>query len=73
MNLGFETFIKDVKEYAGEPKCILDVGSRDCDESLEFLRIFPNAEVHAFEPSFENHKLCQPAIEGSSIKFTMLL
>lgn len=33
------------------PNVILDVGSRDLEQSLEFLKVYPNATILAFEPN----------------------
>lgn len=68
MTTGLQTFIKDIRKHVGEPNCILDIGSRDCAESLDFLREFPNAEIYAFEPSSKNYKLCEAAISKTKIK-----
>jgi FkbM family methyltransferase len=72
MNKGLQTFIGDIRKYVGEPKCILDIGSRDGGESLDLAREFPNAEIHAFEPSAENYKLCEKALDGSRVKLWKL-
>lgn len=64
---GFLEFLKDIKKYVGEPRCILDCGSRDGNESQYFLKEFPAARIHAFEPSHENYKLCEAATNGTKI------
>jgi FkbM family methyltransferase len=49
---GFHSAIRDHVDDA-DVRVILDVGSRDALESLEFHRIYPAAEIYAFE--------CHPA------------
>ncbi len=67
MNNGFTQFVEDIRRYVGEPKCILDIGSRDGEEALEFQKVFPNAEIHAFEPSEENHKICKENLKDTCV------
>lgn len=38
---------------------ILDIGSWHLGQSVEFLELFPDAQVHAFEPNPENYKTCE--------------
>jgi len=43
-------FIQNVKltKYTNEPYIIFDVGSRDCTQSIEFYKEFPNSIIYAF-------------------------
>ena len=41
--------IKDKLDFS-QVKCILDIGSRDGLQSMEFNRWFPEAKIYAFEP-----------------------
>lgn len=40
------------------PRVILDIGSRDLGQSLEFNSVFPNAMIYAFEPNPEQFEIC---------------
>lgn len=40
------------------PEVILDVGSRDLEESIHLTNAFPNARIIAFEPNPEQYKIC---------------
>jgi FkbM family methyltransferase len=40
-------------------KTILDIGSWHLNQSLEFMHIFPNAKVYAFEPNPVSANLCR--------------
>ncbi len=46
-------FIRYIREKISEPHIILDLGSRDAIQSIDFSLIFPNAKIFAFE--------CNPA------------
>jgi FkbM family methyltransferase len=50
--------IVDVVDFS-KINTILDIGSWHLNQSLEFLHIFPNAKVYAFEPNPESAKLCR--------------
>ena len=56
-----ESFIQRMSEHIefDDVKVILDVGSRDACQSLEFNRWFPNAKIYAFEPVPSNIEWCQ--------------
>ena len=45
-----ETFIKHIKN-TNENFIIFDIGSRDCEQSIEFYNTFPNSKIYAFESS----------------------
>lgn len=49
-----------------KPSIILDIGSRDCGESLELARAFPNARIFAFECNPQTLPLCRKAAENCS-------
>lgn len=55
-----ERFVDAIKrEYKDkDPDVILDIGSRDLDQSIELRSAFPNARIIAFEPNPEQYKLC---------------
>lgn len=46
------------KTDLGEINCILDIGSWHLGQSIEFSNIFPNANIHAFEPVPDSYQLC---------------
>lgn len=47
-------FVKLIKEYCPNPRCIVEVGSMDGKDSLFFKETFPDAEVYAIEGLPEN-------------------
>lgn len=54
-------FIEYVQElFDGEepPKVILEVGSHNLSDSIQFSQAFPNARVIAFEPNPTQYKVC---------------
>jgi FkbM family methyltransferase len=55
-----ERFVDAIRrEYRDkDPEVILDIGSRDLDQSIELRSAFPNARIIAFEPNPEQYKLC---------------
>jgi FkbM family methyltransferase len=50
--------IKIIKSKGIEPKVMLDVGTRDLDDSITFSKAFPNCRVIAFEPNPDQYKIC---------------
>lgn len=46
------------------PNIILDVGSRDLGQSLEFLSVFPKAKILAFEPNPNQYTVCALNAKG---------
>ena len=59
-------FISDIHQKFGSegPKVILDVGSRDIEESIQLSRAFPNARVIAFEPNPNQFPICKSKSES---------
>lgn len=53
----FINFIQSKGNY--NPKTILDVGSRDLGQSIEFHTIWPSAFIHAFEPNPDQYEICK--------------
>jgi FkbM family methyltransferase len=41
-----------------KPKVILDIGSRDLGQSIEFNSVFPDAKIYAFEPNPTQFDIC---------------
>lgn len=54
----FINFIKN-KNPNFNPSTILDIGSRDLGQSLEFKSIYPNSKIIAIEANPEQFKICQ--------------
>ena len=56
-------FIEQLKEIYGSqgPTVILDVGSRDLEESIQMSTAFPNTRIIAFEPNPNQFVICQAA------------
>lgn len=48
------------------PKMILDIGSRDCKQSIEFNTYFPNSKIFAFECNKQTLDQCRSNIEPYS-------
>src|SRR5437868_570763 len=65
---GFERF-RSISYDALEgraSKVILEVGARDCRETLDFHRAYPDATIYAFECNAATLPLCQRAVAGNS-------
>lgn len=43
---------------------ILDIGSRDCCQSIEFTKTFPNSSIYAFECNPNTLEICKKNIKG---------
>jgi len=55
-----DNFISFINSHGGiNPKIILDVGSRDLDQSIEFSKTFPTSTIHAFEPNPSQFDICE--------------
>lgn len=64
-------FIDSIKEKLPDlkPNVILDVGSRDLLQSIEFLEIYPNSLILAFEPWPGGYRVCyQRSLQYPNIK-----
>ena len=59
-------YLNGVGYDTSTPAVILDVGSRDCGESLEFARTFSNARIFAFECNPQTLPLCRKAAADCS-------
>lgn len=51
---------------------IFDVGSRDCEQSIEFYHAFPNAHIYAFECNPNTLPLCKKNIAPFSDRITLV-
>jgi len=58
-------FIQLIREKFrnNSPKVILEIGSRDLDQSIQFIQEFPDARVIAFEPNPEMLPLCREKLK----------
>ena len=54
-----EKYLKDNSINTHEFKNILDVGAKDCAESIKFTEIFPNAHITAFECNPRLIEICE--------------
>ena len=62
------TFLNTLKQYhwdfkSTEPYSILDIGSRDCEQALEFAVAFPTAQIYAFECNPATIPICRQNAE----------
>jgi FkbM family methyltransferase len=66
-----ENFVKAIKrEFVDkDPEVILDIGSRDLEQSIELRYAFPNSRIIAFEPNPNQHKLCLERSKQFDIDF----
>jgi FkbM family methyltransferase len=51
-------FIQMIKEHGIQPKVMLDVGTRDIDDSITFSKAYPDAKVFSFEPNPAQYQIC---------------
>ena len=55
-----DNFISFINSNGGiSPQIVLDVGSRDLDQSIEFSKTFPTSIIHAFEPNPTQYNICE--------------
>ena len=66
-----ENFIKHI-ENKNEHFIIFDIGSRDCEQSIEFYNAFPNATIYAFECNPNMLDICKTNIEPYSDRITLI-
>ena len=51
---------------------IFDIGSRDCQQSIEFYNNFPNAKIYAFECNPNTLDICKKNIENYKDRITLV-
>jgi len=66
-----ENFIRLI-EKKNEPYTIFDIGSRDCQQSIEFYNWFPNAKIYSFECNPNTISLCKKNIEPYADRITLI-
>ena len=61
---GFERFhsITQIALEGRAVRVILEVGARDCAETLDFHRAYPDAAIYAFECNPATLPLCRRAV-----------
>jgi hypothetical protein len=67
-----ETFINTVPLESNKEYIIFDVGSRDCEQSIEFYKAFPNAKIYAFECNPNTLPICRKNIENYRDRITLI-
>lgn len=68
VQIGFERF-HDIAQIAFKGRVvrmILEVGARDCAETLKFNSAYPDADIYSFECNPATLPLCRRAVEGIS-------
>lgn len=66
-----ENFIKYINNK-NEKYIIFDIGSRDCEQSIEFYNSFPNSKIYAFECNPNTLDICRKNIESYSDRITLI-
>jgi FkbM family methyltransferase len=66
-----ENFLKYISDKTKE-YIIFDVGSRDCQQSIEFYNNFPNAKIYAFECNPNTIPICKSNIEKYTDRITLI-
>jgi FkbM family methyltransferase len=51
---------------------VFDIGSRDCEQSIEFYKEFPNSKIYAFECNPNTLPLCRKNITDFSDRITLV-
>jgi FkbM family methyltransferase len=66
-----EKFIQYIPNK-NEEYIIFDIGSRDCVQSIEFYKTFPNSRIYAFECNPNTLDICKKNIELYSDRITLI-
>lgn len=67
-----ENILKYIPENHDNPYTIFDVGSRDCQQSIEFYHLFPHSKIYAFECNPNTLPLCRQNIEKYRDRITLI-
>lgn len=67
-----ETFVNTISIDTDKEYVILDVGSRDCKQSIEFYNRFPNSRIYAFECNPNTLPICRKNIEKYRDRITLI-
>lgn len=64
-----DQFVNSIKPHVdpNKVKVILDVGSRDLEQSFELAAVYPFAHIHAFEPNPDSFEQCQKALKEAKM------
>lgn len=64
-----DQFIDSIKPHVdpNEVKVIVDVGTRDLEQSFELASVYPLAHIYAFEPNPESFEKCQQILRESKV------
>lgn len=65
-------FAKYLTSYKDAEFVIFDIGSRDCQQSIEFYHAFPKARIFAIECNKNTIPLCRKNIVGYTDRITLL-
>jgi FkbM family methyltransferase len=57
-NMLIDKLLEAIKPYKLEIKSILDLGTRDLEQSIEFHSVYPKAKIYAIEANKESYKEC---------------
>ena len=52
-------FLSYITTKKDSPLVIFDIGSRDCEQSIEFYKTFPNSKIYAIECNPNTLSLCK--------------
>ena len=66
-----ENFLQFI-ENKNDPLIIFDIGSRDCIQSIEFYKQFPNSKIYAFECNPNTLDICRKNIEKYNDRITLI-
>ena len=63
-NRDLQPFLDKITPYVdlSKIKCFMDIGARDCIESVGFARRFPDANIYSFEPNPFQKEICLEVI-----------
>lgn len=66
-----ENFVQHIY-VKSEKYIIFDIGSRDCAQSIEFYKHFPNSHIYSFECNPNTLEICKKNIEPYSDRITLI-
>lgn len=66
-----EKIIKHFKNK-DEPLIIFDIGSSDCNQSIEFYKQFPNSKIYSFGCKSNTFEICKKNIEHYCDRITLI-
>jgi FkbM family methyltransferase len=66
-----ENFLQFI-ENKNDPLIIFDIGSRDCIQSIEFYKQFPNSKIYTFECNPNTLDICRKNIEKYNDRITLI-